>query len=169
MIIRQLCYAATKNTALGWPGSNGDIFKAVVKILSARHAETRFVYIESRENNQAKREAYELAKYARTIPGPRTSFVSDDTSHPAVRCEKQHLNAPNTGRRKVTTDLEETSPVKPKPWTTGEDIPDKDTGRSHRGRAKVHALQFSLCTNSNPTIFFDISTFEKVIGRVNLP
>ncbi|KAJ7620500.1 hypothetical protein DFH06DRAFT_1010736, partial [Mycena polygramma] len=34
--------------------------------------------------------------------------------------------------------------MKPKPWKTGEDVPDKDTGRSHRGRAKVHALQFRL-------------------------
>ncbi|KAJ7715683.1 hypothetical protein B0H16DRAFT_1741742 [Mycena metata] len=48
------------------------------------------------------------------------------------------------GAQKVYTTLQETSPVKPKPWKTGEDVPDKDSGRSHRGRAKVHALQFSL-------------------------
>ncbi|KAJ6514445.1 hypothetical protein C8R47DRAFT_962193, partial [Mycena vitilis] len=62
MVVRQLCYMAAKNTALGWPGSNGDLFKAVVKLLAKRHAQTRFVHIESKENNQAKREAYALAK-----------------------------------------------------------------------------------------------------------
>ncbi|KAJ7149464.1 hypothetical protein C8R43DRAFT_835786, partial [Mycena crocata] len=45
---------------------------------------------------------------------------------------------------KVTSSLEEKSPEKTKPWTTGEDSPEKDTGGSHRGRAKVHALQFAL-------------------------
>ncbi|KAJ6558935.1 hypothetical protein B0H10DRAFT_1664712, partial [Mycena sp. CBHHK59/15] len=62
MILRQLCYSAAKNTALGWPGNNGDIYKSLVKLLAARHAATRFVYIESKEDNQAKRDAYALAK-----------------------------------------------------------------------------------------------------------
>ncbi|KAJ6455291.1 hypothetical protein C8R47DRAFT_1039455, partial [Mycena vitilis] len=62
MIIRQLCFSAAKNTALGWPGSNGDLFKSTVKILAARHARTSFVHVDTRENNAAKREAYALAK-----------------------------------------------------------------------------------------------------------
>ena len=140
-IIRQLCYSAASNTALGWPGASGDIFKAVVKLLAARHAETRFVYVDSKENNPAKREAYTLAKNARTIPGHQTSF---EPNTGPIQCMKEHLPTPNTGRRKVTTALEKTSVVKPKPWATGEDTPDKDADRSHRGRAKVHALQFAL-------------------------
>jgi hypothetical protein len=56
--------------------------------------------------------------------------------HPALMERCKH--------RKVTTSLEESSALKPKPWNTGEDTPDKDTERSHRGRAKVHALQFGL-------------------------
>ncbi|KAJ7108086.1 hypothetical protein C8R44DRAFT_582406, partial [Mycena epipterygia] len=61
MIIRVLCYSAA-NTALGWPGLNRDLFKSVVKMLSARHAGTRFVYVDSKENNPAKCAAYALAK-----------------------------------------------------------------------------------------------------------
>ncbi|KAJ7609279.1 hypothetical protein DFH06DRAFT_1017199, partial [Mycena polygramma] len=61
--------------------------------------------------------------------------------------------------RKVTTALSETSPVKPKPWSTGEDAPDKDVDTGHRGRAKVHALQFALRTEllatKNPKEFWD--------------
>ncbi|KAJ7118480.1 hypothetical protein C8R43DRAFT_880524, partial [Mycena crocata] len=62
MIIRQLCYSAAKNMALGWPGPNGDLFKSLVAMLAARHASTRFVYVDTKQDNQAKREAYSLAK-----------------------------------------------------------------------------------------------------------
>ncbi|KAJ7149465.1 hypothetical protein C8R43DRAFT_887912, partial [Mycena crocata] len=62
MIVRQLCYSAAKNMALGWPGCNGDLFKSLVKMLAARHAGTRFVYVDTKSDNQAKREAYSLAK-----------------------------------------------------------------------------------------------------------
>jgi hypothetical protein len=53
-------------------------------------------------------------------------------------------DAPPRKRQKVYTALEETSPVKLKTWKTEDDVPDKDTDRSHRGGAKVHALQFGL-------------------------
>ncbi|KAJ6478927.1 hypothetical protein C8R45DRAFT_833124 [Mycena sanguinolenta] len=62
MIIRQLCYSAAKNTVLGWPGNNGDIFKSLVQLLAAHHVCTRFVYVDSKEDNQAKREAHAFAK-----------------------------------------------------------------------------------------------------------
>ncbi|KAJ7116282.1 hypothetical protein C8R43DRAFT_902452 [Mycena crocata] len=70
MIIRQLCYSAAKNVALGWPGSNADIFKSVVKMLAARHAATRFVHVDTKKDNQAKHHAYSLAKSGRAIAGP---------------------------------------------------------------------------------------------------
>ncbi|KAJ7094862.1 hypothetical protein C8R44DRAFT_535318, partial [Mycena epipterygia] len=38
MVIRQLCFAAAKRIALGWPGPNGDIYKAAVSLLAKRHA-----------------------------------------------------------------------------------------------------------------------------------
>ncbi|KAJ7883056.1 hypothetical protein B0H13DRAFT_1572074, partial [Mycena leptocephala] len=62
MIIRILCYSAAKNTTLGWPGSNGDLFKSVVKLLAGRHAGTFVVLVDTKEDNLAKREAYALAK-----------------------------------------------------------------------------------------------------------
>jgi hypothetical protein len=148
MIIRQLCYSAVKNTALGWPGCNGDLFKSIVKMMASRHASTRFVYVQSNENNPAKREAHTLAKSARSVPAPHISF---DPTHAAAAVQSEMgckiVHATPTEKckhRKVTTSLEETSALKPKPWNTGEDTPDKDAGRSHRGRAKVHVLQFGL-------------------------
>ncbi|KAJ7077516.1 hypothetical protein B0H15DRAFT_789639, partial [Mycena belliarum] len=62
MIIRQICYSAAKNTQLGWPGNNGDIFKSLVKLLAARNASTCFVHVESRADNESKRAAYALAR-----------------------------------------------------------------------------------------------------------
>ncbi|KAJ7127265.1 hypothetical protein C8R43DRAFT_820982, partial [Mycena crocata] len=62
MVIRQLCYAAAKNMALGWPGTNGDLFKATVKLLATRHGQTIFVHVETKANNDSKRGAYALAK-----------------------------------------------------------------------------------------------------------
>ncbi|KAJ7150528.1 hypothetical protein C8R43DRAFT_837214, partial [Mycena crocata] len=62
MIIRQLCYSAAKNMALGWPGSNGDLFKSLIKMLAARHAATHFVHVDPKKDNQSKRDAYSLAK-----------------------------------------------------------------------------------------------------------
>ncbi|KAJ6559759.1 hypothetical protein B0H19DRAFT_945457, partial [Mycena capillaripes] len=62
MIIRQLCYAAAKKTALGWPGPNGDIFKDTVNLLAQRHGRTTFVHVESKAKNDRKQEAYSLAK-----------------------------------------------------------------------------------------------------------
>ncbi|KAJ6548911.1 hypothetical protein B0H19DRAFT_862224, partial [Mycena capillaripes] len=62
MIIRQLCYSAAKNMQLGWPGRNGDIFKAVVNLLAKRQARTCLVFVDSKSNNEAKRAAYTLAK-----------------------------------------------------------------------------------------------------------
>ncbi|KAJ7124705.1 hypothetical protein C8R46DRAFT_927826, partial [Mycena filopes] len=61
-VIRQLCYAPAKNMALGWPGPNGDIFKATVKLLAARHARTCFVYVETNADNESRKQAYSLAK-----------------------------------------------------------------------------------------------------------
>ncbi|KAJ7111243.1 hypothetical protein C8R44DRAFT_933374 [Mycena epipterygia] len=124
-----------RKTELGWPGTNDGIFKS-------RKAETCFVHVESKANNESKRAAYALAKSALNFGGPRNDFVPAAVQlipHSAVT-----VSNATRSRRKVYTTLEETSPVKPKPWKTGDDVPDKDTGRSHRGRAKVHALQFGL-------------------------
>ncbi|KAJ7116279.1 hypothetical protein C8R43DRAFT_902438 [Mycena crocata] len=59
-------------------------------------------------------------------------------------CKAEHAGAVTSSTRKVTSSLEENSPPKPKPWPAGDDSPSEDTGGSHRGRAKVHALQFAL-------------------------
>ncbi|KAF8206620.1 hypothetical protein K438DRAFT_1494585, partial [Mycena galopus ATCC 62051] len=40
MIIRQICFLAAKNSQLGWPGQNGDLFKSLVGLLASRKAET---------------------------------------------------------------------------------------------------------------------------------
>ncbi|KAJ7182074.1 hypothetical protein C8R46DRAFT_1027877 [Mycena filopes] len=98
-------------------------------------------------------------KGARAIPGPNGEYEFDETFLEDMQCDREHLNRPMTKHRKVSTSLEEFSPVKPKPWATGEDVPDKDTGRSHRGRARVHALQFALRTEllacDTPKKFWD--------------
>ncbi|KAJ7085347.1 hypothetical protein C8R43DRAFT_909221, partial [Mycena crocata] len=60
-VIRQLCYSAASNMALGWPGSNGDLFKSTVKLLASRHAQTCFVHIDSNDTNKSKKEAFWLA------------------------------------------------------------------------------------------------------------
>jgi hypothetical protein len=46
--------------------------------------------------------------------------------------------------RKVVTDLEETSPERPKPWKNWKDSAEDNVSESHRGRAKVHELQSGL-------------------------
>ncbi|KAJ7155020.1 hypothetical protein C8R46DRAFT_1296065, partial [Mycena filopes] len=61
-IIRQLCYNAAKNSTLGWPGANADIFKDTIKLLSSRHARTSFVYVDANSGNKSQREAWNLAK-----------------------------------------------------------------------------------------------------------
>jgi ribonuclease HI len=143
MISRQTCFLAAKNNQLGWPGNNGDIFKSIVKLLAMRRTTSCFVHIDSKADNDAKREAYSQAKSALNLPGPCEAFIP--ITNIAIHADIQFPDAwANT--RKVYTDLEEKSPVKPKLWRTGEDTatPDKDPDRSHRGRAKVHALQFGL-------------------------
>ncbi|KAJ7107152.1 hypothetical protein C8R43DRAFT_905919, partial [Mycena crocata] len=62
MIIRLLCYSAAKNSQLGWPGQNGDIFKSLVTLLAGRTAGVCFIHVESKVNHHSKRAAYELAK-----------------------------------------------------------------------------------------------------------
>ncbi|KAJ7070408.1 hypothetical protein B0H15DRAFT_763188, partial [Mycena belliarum] len=61
-VIRQLCYSAASNLNLGWPGANADIFKDTIKMLSARHARTCFVHLESSTTNGSQKQAYYLAK-----------------------------------------------------------------------------------------------------------
>lgn len=75
MIIRQLCYCAAKNSQLGWPGKNGDIFESLVNLLAGRKAATCFAHIDSKANNDAKRTAYSLAKSALNRGGPDADFV----------------------------------------------------------------------------------------------
>ncbi|KAJ7185042.1 hypothetical protein C8R46DRAFT_883480, partial [Mycena filopes] len=61
-VIRQLCYCAARNMAIGWPGSNGDIFKSTIGLLAARHARTTFVHVDKKDKNPSKLAAYHLAK-----------------------------------------------------------------------------------------------------------
>jgi hypothetical protein len=107
MIIRILCYSAAKNTTLGWPGSNGDLFKSVVKLLAGRRAGTCFVFVNTKEDNPAKCEAYALAKSAQTIKSTHQTFDAVTVQN-EMRCNEEHAST-KTGRQKVTTTLEETS------------------------------------------------------------
>jgi hypothetical protein len=112
MVIRQLCYAAAKKMAIGWPGPNGDLFKDTVLLLGKRHGRTTFVHVESKAKNDRKQEAYSLAKAALEVPQSVTLFEPAAATTP--KCNKPHDPIPNMG--KVVTDLEETSPERPKPW-----------------------------------------------------
>jgi ribonuclease HI len=62
MIIRQLCYVAARNSTLGWPGSKGDLFKAVIKMLAARHAATCFVFMDSKREQSVQARSICLGK-----------------------------------------------------------------------------------------------------------
>ncbi|KAJ7060064.1 hypothetical protein C8F01DRAFT_932828, partial [Mycena amicta] len=44
-IVRDLCYHTTEKMALRWPGNNGDLYPAVVDLLSSRQAKTTFVHV----------------------------------------------------------------------------------------------------------------------------
>jgi hypothetical protein len=122
MIIRILCYSAAKNTSLGWPGSNGDLFKSVVKLLARRHAGTFFVLVDTKDDNPAKREAYALAKSGRTIKCTHKMFDAA-TVHTEMRCNNEHATT-NTGRWKVTTSSTKSCPPRSRPRdVTGEGGP----------------------------------------------
>ncbi|KAJ7050602.1 hypothetical protein C8F01DRAFT_925296, partial [Mycena amicta] len=62
LVIRQLCYHAARNSAIGWPAENVDVYKAIVQMLSRRHAETFFVFLNSRPGNPSHQHALALAK-----------------------------------------------------------------------------------------------------------
>jgi hypothetical protein len=125
--------------AIGWPGANGDLFKDTVLLLSKRHGQTTFVHVESRAKNE--QEAYSLAKAALEVPQSATLF--EPTAANTVKCNKSHSPVPHN-MRKVVTDLEETSPERPKPWKSWDDDAENKLDESHRGRAKVHELQSGL-------------------------
>ncbi|KAJ7061769.1 hypothetical protein C8F01DRAFT_966436, partial [Mycena amicta] len=61
LIIRQLCYSAADNSAIGWPGQNGDIYKATTQALAKRHAQTFFVFVPPKSKNLARQQALSLA------------------------------------------------------------------------------------------------------------
>jgi ribonuclease HI len=105
MIIRQLCYSAAKNMSLGWPGANPDIFKALVKLLTKRHAQTCFVHVESKaiNLNQSQHETYVLAKRATKTPRPASSFLEISTANSDRDCSELHGTDPASRRRKVYT------------------------------------------------------------------
>ncbi|KAJ7071674.1 hypothetical protein C8F01DRAFT_974327, partial [Mycena amicta] len=46
-VIRDICYTAAERIQLGWPGSNRDIYLAIVDLLSHRHATTCFVHVDA--------------------------------------------------------------------------------------------------------------------------
>jgi ribonuclease HI len=141
MVIRQLCYTAAKNMAIGWSGSNGDLFKATVKLLAARHGRTIFVYLDKKADNESKRGAYALARAALQVPQSATIFLPIPDGIPA--CNNAHVAF--TGKRKVLTELEEKSPQRPSRWRSGEDeTSDEIIDPKHCGRAKVHKLQQDL-------------------------
>jgi hypothetical protein len=110
MIIHQLCYSAAKKMSLGWPGPNGDIFRDTVLLLAKRHAQTTFVHIESKAKNGLKKEAYSLAKSA--LEAPESATIFEPTADQAATCARAHPVG-ISNKRKVATDLEESSPENP--------------------------------------------------------
>jgi hypothetical protein len=141
-VIRQLCYAAANNLALGWPGTNADIFKATVKLLSTRHARTFFFFVDSNANDESRKYAYALAKDALKIIAPTLPFV--------FHANLSNFSVPDvplisvSSARKVVTDLPETSPPRPKKFKLGEGVGTEYMDKNHWGRAKVHALKDGL-------------------------
>ncbi|KAJ7688064.1 hypothetical protein B0H17DRAFT_1203256 [Mycena rosella] len=133
--------SAANNMMLGWPGPNGDIYKATIKLLASRHAETCFVHVDSNTDNTSKKQAYTLAKTAQKRQATKngTNLLASDVFLPPV----QHV-VPTNGKNKIYTDLPEVSPPRRTEWETGDDDDDEDQNPGHRGRAKIHALQAGL-------------------------
>ncbi|KAJ7061285.1 hypothetical protein C8F01DRAFT_928450, partial [Mycena amicta] len=50
-VIRCLCYDAAEKAQIGWPGVDGDLYKVATHLLASRHAETRFIYVDVKDNN----------------------------------------------------------------------------------------------------------------------
>jgi hypothetical protein len=138
MIIRQLCYAAARNSSLGWLGTNGDIFKNTVSLLAKRHGQTILVHMDGKGKNTYKQHAYSLALEALKIPQTAVDF--QPTLLLSIECATPHTALGN--KVKVKTDLPETSPENPKPWMNWQDTEDKGN-ESHRGRGRVYALKNS--------------------------
>nr|GAT42335.1 predicted protein [Mycena chlorophos] len=73
-VIRKLCYEAANYSQLGWPGPDGSLYRIAVSLLSDRHAETRFVFVDVKDKNPQKQKAYLLAKSASCSPAPHPVF-----------------------------------------------------------------------------------------------
>ncbi|KAJ7032921.1 hypothetical protein C8F04DRAFT_958347, partial [Mycena alexandri] len=116
------------------------MFKSTVRLLAGRHARTKFVYVEKKDKNPSKTAAYHLAKAALRVPTSAVEFEPPEGGIPA--CPIPH--DPVSAGCKVQTELEEVSAPRPKPWKTGDEPEEDAENSSHRGRAKVHALQAGL-------------------------
>ncbi|KAJ7156265.1 hypothetical protein C8R46DRAFT_1294879 [Mycena filopes] len=106
-----------------------------------RPARTCFVYLDWKTQNESRKGAYHLAKQGLKTTAEKTPFKfysGAEGQAPAT------VERPVSSARKVTTDLPEISPPRPKRWKGGEDESIEYLDETHRGRAKVHALQAGL-------------------------
>jgi ribonuclease HI len=87
-VIRELRLSAAKNSALGWPGVNGDL--------------TRLVHIDSKAKNEWKYSARSLAKAGLRVPASATEF--QPRVNVIQECNLPHGVIDGVGR-KVKTEL----------------------------------------------------------------
>ncbi|KAJ7061886.1 hypothetical protein C8F01DRAFT_1231043 [Mycena amicta] len=134
-IIRDICYKAAQNVQLGWPGSNKDIYLAIVDLLARRHATTCFLHVDAADKNPAAKQALDLAKKAQ-----RSSIVEFESI--PVPWAGEGLSIDDCS--KVHTELPAMSLPRRKP-PRGEDKGDEhEHNSSHRGRAKVNRLKTEM-------------------------
>ncbi|KAF8071545.1 ribonuclease H-like domain-containing protein, partial [Lyophyllum atratum] len=62
LVIREACYWAPQHAQLGWDCPNGDLLKDMVRLLAARMAPTRFVWVKGHSGNEWGDAADSLAK-----------------------------------------------------------------------------------------------------------
>ncbi|KAF5384187.1 hypothetical protein D9615_003128 [Tricholomella constricta] len=127
---------------MGWDRPNGDLLQDMVKLLAARLAPTRFVWIKGHSGNERGDAANRLAKEGARLPeaGDYRRLVNVPWAATGALPPECTMNV-----RKVSTALPE-FPVKHPAVPAIEvlDDPDSRDGLSHCGREKTRKLQQSM-------------------------
>ncbi|KAF5379509.1 hypothetical protein D9615_006527 [Tricholomella constricta] len=142
LVIREACYWAPLHDSMGWDRPNGDLLRDMVKLLAARLAPTRFVWIKGHSGNEWGDAADQMAKDGARLPDTGDYRHLVDAPWAAIEAPPRE-NA--LAARKVSTALPETPNKRPVvPTIEVLDDPDGRDGRSHRGREKTCKLQQSM-------------------------
>ncbi|KAF5383608.1 hypothetical protein D9615_003499 [Tricholomella constricta] len=142
LVIREACYWAPLHDNMGWDRPNGDLLQDMVKLLAARQAPTRFVWIKGHSGNEWGDAADRLAKEGARLPevGNYRRLVNTPWAATGAPPHEGTMDA-----RKVSTALPETPVARPaEPAIEVRDDPDRRDGLSHRGREKTRKLQQSM-------------------------